>query len=97
MPIAFPPSSTAPEPIGTSKKEQTMPRPNNTDPAISKNFQIPIPTGWTDQQADAVFEFANKIAEVVFLAYQEELVDLAERELDRPEHDPRDLEEELPF
>ena len=74
-----------------------MSRRNDTSPETSRNFQIPIPTGWTDQQADAVFEFANKIAEGVFLAYQEELVELAERELDRPEHDPRDLEEELPF
>ncbi|MAF66861.1 MAG: hypothetical protein CMJ84_14550 [Planctomycetes bacterium] len=74
-----------------------MSRPNDTNPPTSKNFQIPIPTGWSDQQADAVFEFANKITEVVFLAYQEELVELAERELNGPNHDPQCVDEDLPF
>ena len=61
-----------------------------------------IPSHWTPAQADAVFEFLARIADEVFLAYEDPLTTIAQQEnLDPPPHDAADspayLDEDIPF
>jgi hypothetical protein len=66
----------------------------------SSPFTLHLPDYWTPQQALAVYDLLNDLAEAVWNRYEIPLIELLKSELDpdnSSQHDPADFDDPIPF
>ncbi len=67
---------------------------------LSAHFTLPLPDHWTPQQALAVYELLNNLAETIWNRYEIPLIELLTCELDQndaSQYDLFDFDDPIPF
>ena len=67
---------------------------------LSTRFTLPLPDDWTPEQALAVYELLNQLAESIWKGYELQLLELLAPEIEQHDASQLDLFEfndELPF
>ncbi len=67
---------------------------------LSTPFTLQLPEDWTPEQALAVYELLNALAESVWISYEPQLVQLIVSEIqqdDAPQPDLFDFDDPIPF
>jgi hypothetical protein len=67
---------------------------------LSSRFTLPLPDHWTPEQALAVYDLLNDLAEAIWNRYEIPLIELLAQDLDRgngAQPDLFDFDDPLPF
>ena len=67
---------------------------------LSDQFTLHLPDHWTPEQALAVYELLNDLAESIWNRYEIPLIELLTGELDQDnnsQYDPVDFDDPIPF
>jgi hypothetical protein len=67
---------------------------------LSTRFTLPLPDDWTPEQALAVYDLLNDLAESIWNRYELQLLELVAPEIeqhDASQHDLFEFNDELPF